>query len=234
MWTVAAVHFAQAHCRSLQSQFIRKSRRNGGDLTPYCTLTAESRTELQWWSTELELVNKRFTQQELDLIMFSDAACRNGAACNGVPARGPWTRSDSFRHINELELWAAYHAIKSFASQSRGISIRIFIDNNTAVSCINRCGGTRSRPFSRVAEEISFWCESRDISLEAFLYQAALTPLQMRSHELGLIRAIGSSAWLPLPGLSVFGRSIWTYSRRPGTVSFPDFAPGSLSPIHLL
>lgn len=176
VWAVAAVPFAQAHCRSLQSQFIKESRRVDGDLTSFCRLTVESRRELLWWSGELALVNgRRFAQQEPDLIIFSDASLTGwGASCNGVPARGPWTTSDKYRHINELELWAAFFAVKSFAPHSKRISIRIFIDNTTAVSYINKCGGTRSRSLSRVAEEISFWCESRGISLEAFFIPGRL------------------------------------------------------------
>ena len=62
---------------------------------------------------------------------------------------------------------AAFNVIRSFAPSSVGISIRIFIDNSTAVSYINRSGGTHSRSCSRVAQDIVLWCESRSIRIEA-------------------------------------------------------------------
>jgi len=170
VWTTAAVPFAQAHCRSLQNLFIWESRRNNNDLTAFCTLCPEARKELAWWTTELRKANgKGFTQMEPDLVIFSDASLSGwGASCSDVTARGPWTAGERSRHINELELWAAFYALRSFCCSSSNISVRIFIDNTTAVSYVNRSGGTRSRSLSRVAEAIAFWCERRSIAIEAF------------------------------------------------------------------
>ena len=118
---------------------------------------------------------KGFTQVEPDLVIFSDASLSGwGASCGEVTARGPWTTEEGSRHINELELLAAFYALRSFCFGSSNISIRIFIDNTTAVSYINRNGGTRSRSLSRVAEAIAFWCEERSIPIEAFFIPGKL------------------------------------------------------------
>ena len=62
---------------------------------------------------------------------------------------------------------AAFFALKSFASLSRKIAIRIFIDNTTAICYINKGGGTRSSNLTMMANQINKWCESKSISLEA-------------------------------------------------------------------
>ncbi|KZS06449.1 Uncharacterized protein APZ42_030096 [Daphnia magna] len=49
----------------------------------------------------------------------------------------PWTAADTHRHINELELLAAYFSMQAFANSSDSISIHLFLDNSTAVAYIN-------------------------------------------------------------------------------------------------
>ncbi len=64
------------------------------------------------------------------LLIFSDACLTGwGAVLNGSVARGQWTSRDASRHINELELIAALHALESFADEAVKISIRIMMDN---------------------------------------------------------------------------------------------------------
>ena len=84
-----------------------------------------------------------------------------------MTARGPWTEEDGERHINKLELMAAFNAVRSFASSSFEISIRIFVDSSTGMSYINRSGWTHSRSCSRVFRDLVLWCESRRIRIEA-------------------------------------------------------------------
>ncbi len=81
--------------------------------------------------------------------------------------RDPWSREKSTRHINELELLAAFNAIRSFASHSSKIAIRIFLDNATAVCYVNKGGGTRSRSLTILAQQIIGWCEARSTAIKA-------------------------------------------------------------------
>ena len=86
---------------------------------------------------------------------------------NGVRTRGPWTFEQTKLHINELELLGAWFALQSFAPRAEDLFIRIFLDNNTAVCYINKCGGTKSRNLTNVAQTIIGWCERENIRLEA-------------------------------------------------------------------
>ena len=87
--------------------------------------------------------------------------------CDEVVTRGPWLTSDLSRHINQLELLAAFHALRSFAAGAVNISIHFFLDNSTAVSYINKCGGTRSRRLCVLAQQFCSFCESRNIYVTA-------------------------------------------------------------------
>ncbi|KZS04104.1 Uncharacterized protein APZ42_033037 [Daphnia magna] len=72
------------------------------------------------------------------------------------------------RIINsEVCVGAALLALKTFTRQSFNISVKMFLDNNTAVCYINKCGGTKSRNLTEVAKQISEWCEEKSISLSA-------------------------------------------------------------------
>lgn len=62
-------------------------------------------------------------------------------------------------HINRLELIGALNAVQSFAKDATGLSIRIFLDNSTAVFYINKGGGTKSIQLTTVANALTEFCE---------------------------------------------------------------------------
>jgi hypothetical protein len=74
---------------------------------------------------------------------------------------------ESHCHINKLELLAALKALQGFTSATSNTSVEIKIDNTTAVSYINKLGGTRSQALCAVALRISEWCELRNLNLQA-------------------------------------------------------------------
>jgi hypothetical protein len=84
-----------------------------------------------------------------------------------VKTGGPWITADTNRHINELELLAAFNGLKCFASSAFRSTVEIYIDNTTAVAYINKKGGTKSSPLCSVALEINNWFEEREIDLYA-------------------------------------------------------------------
>nr|ACB38666.1 reverse transcriptase [Daphnia pulex] len=168
-WAIPAIPFAQAHFRSMQSYYISRARRAGYDLKTKCVLSAAARLDLQWWISSLKVDrDKLFFPDVTDLEIYTDASLSGwGACCNGVRTRGSWTAADTKKHINELELVGALFAVQAFAAKSSSISIRIYLDNVTAVAYVNHCGGTRSKELTLVSAELTSWCEARDISIEA-------------------------------------------------------------------
>ncbi len=176
VWAISSVPFAQAHYRALQNFYIRQIDHFRGDLSAKCPLSDQSKQDLSWWVSYLDIVNgKPFSSIDPDIIIHSDASLMGWGACsNGITARGPWTSVDRDRHINELELLGAFNAIQCFAQQSHDVFIRIFLDNNTAVCYLNKHGGTRSQNLTTIAKAISNWCEPRGISVQAVYLPGSL------------------------------------------------------------
>ena len=77
-----------------------------------------------------------------DLTICTDAFLEGwGAVCDDITTKGPWTLTDHTRHINELELLGALYGLQSFMVKSSNISSRLFLDNSTVVTYIDKCGG---------------------------------------------------------------------------------------------
>lgn len=66
-------------------------------------------------------------------------------------------------HINKLELLTVLLAIRSFAPVLQGHSVAVLSDNTTAVSYINRQGGTVSRSLCKLALRLWDFCLANDI-----------------------------------------------------------------------
>ena len=207
-WATLAVPFAQAHYRALQSYYITSSR--VFDLKALVCLPDPAREDLSWWVKNLSSCNgKPLRQNDPDLIIYSDASLSGwGGCCNGVTARGPWTSTDRLKHINELELTAAFHCIRSFASCAAGMSILLQLDNASAVAYINKRGGSRSDKLNRVALEIINWCENRRLDVQAVYLPGCLNFIADRESR----RETDSSDWRLSPAIFSSLASKWEMS----------------------
>lgn len=100
--------------------------------------------------------------------IFSDTSLTGwGAASNGQKTHGFWNQLEQKLHINNLELIAAFLALKCFASEERNCEILLRIDNTTAISYINRLGGIKFKALNKIAKQIWQWAETRHIWLFA-------------------------------------------------------------------
>lgn len=77
-------------------------------------------------------------------------------------------------HINCLVLLGALFALKSFVGVSHQSSVKMNLDNSTAVCYINKGGGTRSAELTSTAKLITYFCEQRQLSIEAVHLAGAL------------------------------------------------------------
>lgn len=81
---------------------------------------------------------------------------------------GAWSKEEWMRyHINGLELLAASLTLQSFTKKLRQIHVKIFIDDNVAMSCINNMGTSRSPGLNSLTKEVWLWCMKTDIWLSA-------------------------------------------------------------------
>ena len=122
-----------------------------------------------WWLHNLSSSNGlSFLSKDPDLLIYSDASLYGwGFSYDGIQSRGPWTLDDRFRHINELELLAAFYALKSLTAHSSDLSVHMVLDNSTAVCYINNRGGTKSKSLCALAKSIVAWCEEKRLSISA-------------------------------------------------------------------
>jgi hypothetical protein len=168
-WAIPTIPFAASHYRSMQGFYLKQSKKVKDDLNKKFIISSEAETDLKWWVDYLERMNgKAFFPEKPDIEICSDASLSGwGAICNGVTTRGPWTADQACLHINCLELLGALYALQSFVGASHGLSIKIYLDNSTAVCYINKEGGTKSAQLTAIAKLITGFCEQRQLSVQA-------------------------------------------------------------------
>ena len=132
-------------------------------------IDAPMREELQWWLDQAHIWNGRsLATPEESLWIQTDASKMGwGAHCQEGRTGGPWTLEEAEFHINYLELLAAFLAIQTFVRDKTNVTIYIQIDSVTALTYINKKGGTRSPSLTQLAKELWTWCMERKISLVA-------------------------------------------------------------------
>ena len=102
------------------------------------------------------------------MTIESDASNTGWGARQGkLQTGGRWSPAEIPHHINYLELLAAFLALQCFAKHSNGITVQMKLDNVTAVTYINKLGGTHSQPLCQLALTIWDWCIQRDVFLVA-------------------------------------------------------------------
>ena len=166
--SIQAVFPAPLYYRYLQQAKIQ-ALRSGGHYESQVVLNQEAIEELQWWAENLMAWNGRaLAQPDPSIIIESDASREGwGAHCNGLSTGGLWSQSEQFLHINCLELLAGSFAIKCFAKDKTNIHIQLFMDNVTALTFINKMGGTKSRVLASLSRDLWQWCLQRQITVSA-------------------------------------------------------------------
>ena len=155
--------------RNLQS-CLQKALEEGSQNYDYpCRLSHEALEELDWWINQLNEWNGRcLLTPKPDLIIETDASTIGwGASCQDVRTGGPWSPREQAMHINCLELLAAFLAVKAFVRTSQNVVVHLRMDNTTALTYINKFGGTVSPDLNRLTKEMWTWCMARQITLTA-------------------------------------------------------------------
>ena len=163
-----AVQYGQLFYRSLEIAKCEALRQNRGDYSAMMTLNNECRQDLQWWIANVESSNKLICHSPPGITTQSDASLEGWGAVRGeISTGGRWTHEETQRHINYLELLAAFYALKSLCHDSKDVHILMQIDNTTAVAYINNMGGTKSHQCNEISKAIWLWCIQRNIWLTA-------------------------------------------------------------------
>ncbi|XP_073951901.1 uncharacterized protein [Choristoneura fumiferana] len=124
--------------------------------------------DLNWWKDQIPSSSCSMLVPDYSLIIYSDASRTGwGGFCNNIRTHGAWRIEEKEFHINQLELLAAFLALKYFSQDERNCTILLRIDNTTAISYINRMGGVQFPHLNELARQIWQWCEKRNIWLFA-------------------------------------------------------------------
>jgi hypothetical protein len=104
---------APLHYRQLQMLQSKGLLRSNQSYEGRVTLTSGSKDELQWWIYSLQEWNgKAIASSSPDLIITTDSSKIGwGAECQGKTTQGQWSVAEATKHINVLELTAAYFAV---------------------------------------------------------------------------------------------------------------------------
>ena len=163
-----AIPMAPLYYRNLQA-CLREALQEDQYYSSTVVLTKEAREELEWWQDHFTQWNGRsLIAHNTSLTIETDASTKGwGAVCNGVRTGGPWSPQERTMHINCLELLAAHLAVKCFAKNKTNLTIHLKMDSVSALSYINKLGGTISPQLNRLAKELWLWCMEKNILLKA-------------------------------------------------------------------
>ena len=163
-----AIPMAPLYYRNLQT-CLREALLKGQDYASTTVLTREAREELEWWRDHFTQWNGRsLIAHNSSLTIETDASKKGwGAVCNGIRTGGPWTPEEKAMHINCLELLAAHLAVRCFAKDKTNLTIHLKMDSMSALTYINKLGGTISPQLNSLAKDLWLWCMERSILLKA-------------------------------------------------------------------
>lgn len=160
-----AVLPAPLHYRSIERDKIWCLNRSSDDYDANIVLSVKSKDEISWWVKNVQKYNGKPIINKPPTVWIETDASKSGwgAKFDNNCIGGRWTISESFSHINILELKAVFFALRSFFSGYKNVHIGIKSDNITAVTYINDMGGIQSLKLDQLSKEIWEWCMERDI-----------------------------------------------------------------------
>ena len=166
--SIQAIFPAPLHYRHLQHlKHQALALRKGYDAT--IPLSIEAREELHWWLAHLNAWNGRaLLHPPPDIVIETDVSRTGwGAVCQGVQTGGLWSQMERKLHINCLELLPGSFAVKSFTKNRLCVHVRLRMDNTSAVTYLNRLGGTHSLVLSNLALTLWEWALRQGFFLSA-------------------------------------------------------------------
>ncbi len=130
-------------------------------------LSRQAKNALRWWMVPSHLaVGSSLASPRPTLQFQTDASpYRWGVFCQGQTWQGPWSGSDVVQHINYLELRALEIACKLLCGRIEGLTVKVLMDNATAVAYIKKQGGTRSPNLNVVTRRILMWAHAHRCQL---------------------------------------------------------------------
>ena len=163
-----AVMYGPLYYRQMEREKSLAVKNNKGDYDALISLSPEAKAELQWWVDNIDNSFNVIQHEPPSLVINTDASKIGwGGVLDNITCGGRWTPQESDKHINCLELRAAFFSLQALLTDKSNTHIRLKIDNTTAVAAINNMGTSHSIECNRVAINIWKWCISKNIWVSA-------------------------------------------------------------------
>ena len=161
--------FGRLHYRGLENDKIAGLK--AGSYKSIVVLSENAKLDLVWWINNVNNSGHPIKPLVYDVELFTDASqIGYGAVLNNVSINSKWSSLDIAKfngNINCLELLAVKYALMSFSMQLKGSNVCVRVDNSTAVTYINKMGGTHSLECNIIAQEIWDVCINNSVMLRA-------------------------------------------------------------------
>ena len=162
------VMYGKLHYRFIEQDKNLALKLANGDFEQTMQLSRSSLSDLLWWRENINHATNVIYHLPVELTLYSDASLEGwGGTDMSHSVGGRWSPVEEISHINVLELYAAKLVLQSLAKRLHTCHIKLLLDNTTAISYVNRMGGTHSPQLNSLARVIWFWAIERKIWLSA-------------------------------------------------------------------
>ena len=167
--TQQGVEYAPLFYKPLEKVKDLELRKHCGNYNSFMTLPSDIYPVIDWWIQNISLSFKVISHGTPNLVLFSDASKTGWGAFNetkNIRTGGRWSASEQTMHINILELKACQLCLKTFCKDVAQMHVKIYMDNTTSCSYINKFRGKKAE-LNDLARELWFWCMEKQIHLSA-------------------------------------------------------------------
>lgn len=150
--------YGPLHYRCLESYKTACLRENKGNFDAKIRLTPECKIECSWWRDKVMDMKKSIDLPPFDHEIYTDASKTGwGAVFSNKKLSGHWDFVEDV-HINVLEMQAILNTITKFTKYIKNSHIKVYCDNVTAVSTINKMGTSHSTNCNKLGQLIWEYC----------------------------------------------------------------------------
>lgn len=163
--TCQAVKYGWGYTKEFEREKMLALKLYNGNFEAFMKISDSIKLDLLWWESQI-LTAKNYINlgNSYRIQIFSDASLTGwGAVCGNKKIHGHWSETQRLRHINILELQAAFLGLCHFAKCLNKCEILLRLDNTTAIAYINRMGGVKNRELNNLARNLWQWCERKEL-----------------------------------------------------------------------
>lgn len=169
-----AVMYGELFYRQIDMEKTQALADSKGNFEAKMTLSKSAREDLNWWIDNIMHASRPVSLPMPSVTLQSDSSSKAwGGVCGKDTTGGNWSHSEKDKHINYLEIKAAWFTLQSFCNDLRDTHIQIQVDNTTAVAYINKMGG-KSSDCNAIARKLWLWAYDRNLVISATFLPGAL------------------------------------------------------------